>query len=186
MKSLEIQLLKFWTLCQARNEGSMTPCQYARIASTIRERNLLVFGSGMDATFWEAVAGRLAIVEDDPVWADFGGIETISVNYRGSVGRSLDNPGAVLEQIAHVGLGWNGVLVDAPKGYAPEHPGREESIYAAAMVRARSGSAVFVHDYEREWERLCCDKFLGDPDEILVSEISGDRRVLAIWSEIFQ
>ncbi len=144
---------------------------------------MLVFGAGFDAPFWEKVTRHLTILEDDPEWVHHGEVETIQVSYRGCIGFPLDHPDTILKQIEHLNRDWNAILVDGPRGYAAGHPGREESIYAAAEFRARSGAAVLVHDYERDWERSCCDRFLGEPDEYLRSEIKGDPRVLAIWRE---
>jgi glucuronoxylan 4-O-methyltransferase len=56
---------------------------------------------------------------------------------------------------------WDVILVDAPSGYHPEHPGRMQSIYMAAEL-AEEGTDIFVHDINRAVEKAYSNKFLGD------------------------
>jgi hypothetical protein len=55
---------------------------------------------------------------------------------------------------------WDVILVDAPPGGLPSHPGRMQSIYEASRLVSLTGH-VFVHDCHREVERVCTDRFLG-------------------------
>ncbi|KAK2969308.1 hypothetical protein RJ640_030849 [Escallonia rubra] len=59
---------------------------------------------------------------------------------------------------------WDLIMIDAPRGYFPEAPGRMAAIYSAAvMARNRKGSGVthvFLHDVNRRVEKLYAAEFL--------------------------
>ncbi|KAK9934367.1 hypothetical protein M0R45_021514 [Rubus argutus] len=59
---------------------------------------------------------------------------------------------------------WDLIMIDAPRGYFPEAPGRMGAIFSAAiMARRRQGSGpthVFLHDVDRKVEKAFAEKFL--------------------------
>jgi uncharacterized protein (TIGR01627 family) len=59
---------------------------------------------------------------------------------------------------------WDVIMIDAPRGYFPSAPGRMAVIYSAAvMARGRKKAGVthvFLHDVDREVEKLYAKEFL--------------------------
>lgn len=59
---------------------------------------------------------------------------------------------------------WDLIMIDAPKGYFAEAPGRMGAIFSAAvMARNRKGSGVthvFLHDVDRKVEKAFAEEFL--------------------------
>ncbi|CAI0627316.1 unnamed protein product [Linum tenue] len=59
---------------------------------------------------------------------------------------------------------WDLIMIDAPRGYFAEAPGRMGAIFSAAvMARARKGSGVthvFLHDVDRKVEKAFAEEFL--------------------------
>ncbi|CAI0381004.1 unnamed protein product [Linum tenue] len=59
---------------------------------------------------------------------------------------------------------WDLIMIDAPRGYFPEAPGRMAAIFSAAvMARARKGSGVthvLLHDVDRKVEKTFAEEFL--------------------------
>uniref|UniRef100_A0A7N0TAI9 Polysaccharide biosynthesis domain-containing protein n=1 Tax=Kalanchoe fedtschenkoi TaxID=63787 RepID=A0A7N0TAI9_KALFE len=60
---------------------------------------------------------------------------------------------------------WDVIIVDGPRGYWPEGPGRMSSIFTSGVLaRSKKGGSakthVFVHDMVREAERVSSEEFL--------------------------
>ncbi|KAJ1382064.1 Polysaccharide biosynthesis domain [Sesbania bispinosa] len=59
---------------------------------------------------------------------------------------------------------WDLIMIDAPKGYYAEAPGRMAAVFSAAvMARNRKGSGVthvFLHDVDRKVEKVYAEEFL--------------------------
>lgn len=59
---------------------------------------------------------------------------------------------------------WDIIMIDAPRGYFPEAPGRMSAIYSAAvMARNRKSPGVthvYLHDVDRKVEKMYAEAFL--------------------------
>lgn len=74
---------------------------------------------------------------------------------------------------------WDVILVDGPRGYEAKMPGRMSAIFTSGVLARskRGGGAttatttdVFVHDFERETERVCGGEFLCDENLVEVRD----------------
>lgn len=146
------------------------------IVTAIRDKpgcNVLVFGCGNDAPFWESVnrGGTTAFLEDDPAWAAKAQAALASaivhpVRYDTRVAewrRLLDRPSELaMELPAEIGSRrWDVIIVDGPAGFDDTQPGRMKSIYAASRLVAPAGR-IFVHDCQRPAEQAFASRYLGD------------------------
>lgn len=166
----------------------LTSLQLNSIVKTIGNGcNFLVFGVGNDSPFWLEVnkKGKTIFIEDDEVWAEevkskCGGINIFMVNYnteRSNWEKLIDHPENLsLELNDEIKkTKWDVVLVDAPRGYEDNHPGRMKSIYQASILTKHRGHA-FVHDCERQVEKAYTDKYLLKDN--LIEEVTTLRHYL--------
>jgi hypothetical protein len=167
------------------NSGQMSRTEYEHVATVITRRtpcNLLVFGVGNDTDLWLAAnrCGRTVFLENSAQWIErvrtrFGepspDIRLCSYAPRLLQLIALMNPTRLVDGIPE-GLDavpWDVILVDAPWGYRPWHPGRLQAIaWAAHLARPDRPTAggqrpvdVFVHDFDRRTERHGSTMLLG-------------------------
>jgi hypothetical protein len=190
-RSCESIMLAFGRLVRRDSRGGMAAEHYARIAREVLQsirRRMLIFGCGRDTPFWaEVCASGALFVEDQEKWSLLGekaGASVLRVKYPTQCGRwqmpRVTLPEGLTEDFLTV-RGWDVILVDGPRGCTGSDanaPGREQSAYAASLVRSACGAAVFMHDYDRRWDRSLADRYLGQPDQVIV----GDGRQLAYWT----
>lgn len=186
-EQLKELLLAFAPLVVRPDTWGMSAEHYARVVKAChdagQEAPVLVFGCGMDGRLWRAaVGGRLVFVEDDPDFARRARVDTGAevrlASYTSRVGRFMEPVKAPEGMEGLLPGRWDLAIVDGPVGGSSSCAGREQSVYAAALAREARGTAVFLHDYERTWERSVAVRHLGAADEV-TSDARG--RELAFW-----
>ncbi|GMY13075.1 probable methyltransferase At1g27930 [Fagus crenata] len=156
--------------------------------------NFLVFGLGHDSLMWASLnpRGTTLFLEEDPKWVQTvlkraPLLRASTVRYRTRLSEA-DNLLSTYEsepdcspsnarlkdtrcRLALTELPsevyekeWDLIMIDAPRGYYPEAPGRMAAIYSAAvMARARTRGGVthvFLHDVNRKVEKSYAQEFL--------------------------
>lgn len=128
----------------------------------------------INSALWhQCVRGHVAFVEDDARYEGLAPANVVTHAFRSKVGswaRVPSPPSAIHKP-------WDYVLVDGPRGYDATCPGRQISVAWAARLARR---AIFVHDYERPWERVVCDRYLGGPSG-LIRDTEDPARTLAVF-----
>ncbi|XP_057542072.1 probable methyltransferase At1g27930 [Amaranthus tricolor] len=156
--------------------------------------NFLVFGLGYDSLMWAGLNpdGTTLFLEESPEWVnivlkDAPYLNAKTVPYRTQLkdaDRLLESyrknpscdPTTTLKGNRECPLAldnlpeevyereWDMIMIDAPRGYGPDHPGRMAAVFSAAvMARARKHAGnthVFLHDVDRNVEESYAKEFL--------------------------
>eukprot|EP01018_Ginkgo_biloba_P010167 Gb_31046 [translate_table: standard] len=156
--------------------------------------NFLVFGLGYDSLLWSTLnhGGRTIFLEEDKDWIaqvarKHPELKAYHVEYSTMVTQAEDllknahsedcSPAQNLEPetsrciLALKNLPaeiyntkWDAIMIDAPRGYFPEAPGRMTAIYTAAVMarnrRKKGNTDIFVHDVDRSVEDSYSKAFL--------------------------
>ncbi|KAL8034267.1 hypothetical protein ABFX02_12G016500 [Erythranthe guttata] len=75
-------------------------------------------------------------------------------------------------------IDWDIILVDGPRGYWPDAPGRMAAIFTAAVLaRSKKGgnpkTHVFVHDFNMKVDRITSDEFLCRENLVKSKDMMG-------------
>lgn len=165
------------------NGIQLSAAELRTIAFTVKRKapcRFLIFGFGNDAPFWIRLnrRGTTVFLEDNEEWLQKAirrnpeaAIHPIVYHTLRPQWRALlDAPDRLATKLPESveQTRWDVILVDAPAGWGDATPGRMKSIYLASRLVAAHGD-VFVHDCDREVERVYCDRFLHADN--LVAEI---------------
>jgi len=152
----------------------ITSKQLQEIINTLEKKrpcNFLVFGLGNDTPLWNRVnkKGRTVFLENMKEWYDKvieknTKTEAYIVKYttkRKNWKKLLKNKKKLFLKLPKeiTEIKWDVILVDAPRGWRDDQPGRMQSIYMASKLIKKKGH-IFVHDCWREVEAVYSDKFL--------------------------
>ncbi|PWA69836.1 polysaccharide biosynthesis protein [Artemisia annua] len=155
--------------------------------------NFLIFGLGYDSLMWAAFnpKGKTLFLEEDPLWVrsilkTAPNLNVGIVNYQ----TKLEDADKLMQsyrsepecakgyiqgntrcKLAITALPeevyaneWDVIMIDAPRGYFKEAPGRMGAIYSAAVMarnRKKPGvTHVFLHDVDRKVEKAYAEEFL--------------------------
>jgi hypothetical protein len=153
----------------------LTTAEIHAVTTAVRsfpQCRLLVFGVGNDSGYWLALNrdGTTIFLEHDLPWLraiaeDIGSEAILAVQYD----LRLAEWATVIDQPSRLAMhlppsvrdtSWDVIVVDAPEGRQPSHPGRMQSIYEASRLASPQGH-VFVHDCHRQVESVYSDRFFG-------------------------
>ncbi|XP_071736409.1 arabinogalactan O-methyltransferase 1-like [Rutidosis leptorrhynchoides] len=156
--------------------------------------NFLVYGLGHDSLMWASFNpnGKTLFLEEDPMWVrsvlkTSPDLHVAIVNYQTKLSEAdklLKTYRSELECAPWKGIRgntrcklalsslpeevfdheWDMIMIDAPRGYFDDAPGRMGAIYSAAVMarnRKKSGvTHVFLHDVDRKVEKAYAEEFL--------------------------
>ena len=161
------------------NPGNGSAVEYEFIGELIKRYvpgNVLVFGVGKDSSLWYSLnaGGNTVFLENIRKWIRFSrklspeiNILKVSYSTRRRDWKKLLNKNDHLQMKLPdfvKNTVWDVVFVDGPRGYNDKVPGRMQSIYSAAQLRARH---ILVHDCDRVVEKTYFEQFLGKPTTII-------------------
>lgn len=131
---------------------------------------MLVFGLGNDSILWYNATNKNTIfVEDDINYINFTNIpqdNIIKYNYSDiTVSKSMNLTIGDIEKYKIpdklIELSpFDIIIIDGPKGYRDNHPGRLLPIYWSKYYLSKPGTILYIDDSKRLLESNCINRFL--------------------------
>lgn len=188
--------------------------------------NFLVFGLGHDSPLWSALnfKGKTLFLEEDSNWIKdtlkIHPLKAFHVKYPTMLSQADDLLGYYRSDAACSPLNplraskcrlalsdlpqevydteWDVIMIDAPRGYFDEAPGRMTAIFSAAVMamnrKEDGGTDVFLHDVDRRVEKIYANEFLCEGNLVgyngrlwhfTVPKMKGNRSEIAASSIAF-
>ncbi|KAL0384235.1 UNVERIFIED_CONTAM: protein IRREGULAR XYLEM 15 [Sesamum radiatum] len=164
--------------------GRMSFDEVKSVAAALRRCaapcNFLVFGLTHETLLWNSLNhnGRTVFVDESSYLITKLEEKPAARSVRRAV-RDEDCKLAINDMPNHIyDVAWDVILIDGPRGYSSTTPGRMAAIFTAGVLaRSKRGGAaethVFVHEIEREVERVCSDEFLCGENLVETTESLG-------------
>jgi len=158
----------------------MTEEEYRYFSSKLKDKNVLVFGSGRDSNLYRYCVGKGSIkfLENDLTWVPKDSTDIVTVEYTTNRNQAFDFLNLMFKGKSDLGIyipneirqvEWDIVFVDAP--WDGKH-GRMQSIYESSRL-VKKGGDVFVHDCDRPVENVFSTLILGKQN--LIKELTKLR-----------
>lgn len=155
-------------LKNAVDKGLCSSVEYEMLLDDIlktKKAKVLVFGTGVDCLLWLAAnaSGHTWFIEDDPVWFNRWSIlpNIVRVEYASwLLDKDVIHPNETLKMSFPEPIeqsDWDIIFVDGPVGSVQ---GRMKSIFNAHRL-AGDNTRVYIHDYDRETEKMYADHFFS-------------------------
>ena len=170
-------------LMNAVKDTQMKEEEYRYFSSFLKDKNVLVFGSGRDSDLYRHSVnnGVIRFLENNPTWIPNDASDIILVNYttrrdqaftflddmlRGEKELGIEIPSHIRE------TKWDVVFVDSP--WDGRH-GRMQSIYESIRL-IKKGGHMFIHDCDRPVENVFSTIVYGKNN--LVKELTKLRHYI--------
>ncbi|KAL9299518.1 putative polysaccharide biosynthesis domain-containing protein [Arabidopsis thaliana] len=147
--------------------------------------NLLIFGLTHESLLWRSInfQGRTVFVDESPYSVSKfeqsnPGVEAYEVVYSTKVSQAKKLLGYYKTRPECRPIDWDVILIDGPRGYASDSPGRMAPIFTSAVLAKSKDfgtktkkTDVLVHEFGRKIERVYSEEFLCEENLI---EVVGD------------
>jgi hypothetical protein len=131
---------------------------------------MLVFGLGNDSNLWHNVTNKnTTFVEDDIHYINTNTDKNV-IHYKYSNITVCKSYTMTIEDIHKYPIPeellnlapFDIIIIDGPRGYKEDHPGRLLPIYWSKYYLSKTGTIIYVDDSKRELESKCIERFLSD------------------------